>query len=293
MNRLNTPLIQPVEKNLTPPNGASNMKNYNTAPIIEILNNAKSALVVIPQLNVDSISSGLALALALKKKGLNVSAYCPQKPDQNYQKLSGLELLTDTVATSDLVVSLSYPLDQIDAVSYNDDGGKLNLVVKTKANSPKIENNQIEINNSFAVADVCFMLGDETSLPNSADLISKGNWVMISPQNIQRPWAKTTLVDPDAPFSEIFSFLIPMLGLGLDLDTGKNLLIGLRVATQSFSINVSPETFEAGAINLRATQPVEESMAQPSAPNTTPIESVEKTGGSPSSTNQPNPTSTI
>jgi nanoRNase/pAp phosphatase (c-di-AMP/oligoRNAs hydrolase) len=52
----------------------------------------------------------------------------------------------------------------------------------------------------------------------------------------------------------MFSFLINDLGLKLDVDSAKNLLIGLRVATQSFSINVSPETFEAGAICLKATQ---------------------------------------
>jgi nanoRNase/pAp phosphatase (c-di-AMP/oligoRNAs hydrolase) len=49
-----------------------------------------------------------------------------------------------------------------------------------------------------------------------------------------------------------------MLGLNLDMDSAKDLLIGLRVATQSFSINVSPETFEAGAVCLRATQPLME-----------------------------------
>ena len=79
-----------------------------------------------------------------------------------------------------------------------------------------------------------------------------------------------------------------MLGLDLDMDTGKDLLIGLRVSTQSFSVNVSPETFEAGAICLRATQP--EEAAQPQQPlESPPIENVEKTGGIAPGTNKPNP----
>jgi len=61
-----------------------------------------------------------------------------------------------------------------------------------------------------------------------------------------------------------------MINLGLDTNIAKNLLIGLRVATQSFSVNVSPETFEAGAICLKATQPTE--VAPQTAPvNTNPI----------------------
>ena len=105
------------------------MKNYNVTEIKNLVNNAKSALVCIPQLNIDSIGAGLALALSLKKAGKDVKVYCPQKTDQNYSKLSGLELLTDNFVSSDLVVSLNYPLDQIEQVSYNDDGGRLNLVV--------------------------------------------------------------------------------------------------------------------------------------------------------------------
>jgi len=280
MSRLNATFIN------SPPSG-KNMKNYNVTDIKNLVDTAKTALIAVPQMNVDSIGAALGLAISLKKRGIETKVYCPTKTDQNYSKLSGLELLTDTISSSDLMVSLDYPLDQIEQVSYNDDGGHLNLVVKTKSGAPKIENNKININNDGSNADICFMLGDETSLGANASIVNKGNWVFISPTNITKTWAKATLVDPDAPFSEIFTFLLPMLGLELDVDSGKDLLIGLRVATQSFSVNVSPETFEAGAICLKATQP--ETTSTP-AVNQMPIENVEKTGGLPMS--QPNPTFT-
>lgn len=269
------------------------MKNYNVSNIKPLVDSAKSALIAVPNLNVDSIGAALALAIALKKQGKEVKVFCPQKTDQNYQKLSGLELLSDIYATSDLVVSLNYPLDQIDQVSYNDDGGHLNLVVKTKTGAPKIDNNLIIINNEGSSADVCFMLGDEANLGPAVSMTQKGNWILISPSQVTKDYAKATLVDPDAPFSEVFTFLLPMLGLELDMDSGKNLLIGLRVATQSFSVNVSPETFEAGAICLRATQPDEASMVSTPVTNQMPIENVEKSGGMAPGQNQPNPTSTI
>lgn len=238
------------------------MKNYQVSEIKNLLTTAKTALIAVPQLNIDSVGSALALALLLKKSNITTKVFCPQKTDANYTKLSGLELLTDIYNPNDLIVTLDYPLDQIEKVTYNQDNGKLNLVVQTKDGSPKVAENQILISNQASTADINFILGDETLLGAHSNIVTKGNWINISPTNIEKPWAKANVVDQDAPFSEILTFLLPMLGLELNPDSAKNLLIALRVATQSFSINVSPETFEAGANCLRATQLTE--IAPPS-----------------------------
>lgn len=290
MSRFNTSLFESTAQNKNLVKSRLNMKNYNVTDIKSMVDSAKSALIAVPTLSVDSIGAALALAISLKKQGKEAKVFCPQKTDQNYSKLSGLELLTDTFSSSDLVVTLDYPIDQIEAVSYNDDGGHLNLVVKTKSGASKVETNQIAINNNGSSADVCFMLGDESALGAAASMLNQGNWILITPNQVTKSWAKATLLDPDAPFSEIFTFLLPMIGLTLDIDSGKNLLIGLRVATQSFSVNVSPETFEAGAICLRATQP-DDLIPQTEEPLS--IENVEKTGGLAPGSNQPNPTPTI
>ncbi len=267
------------------------MKNYNVDSIKNLLSTAKTAMVVVPQMSIDAAGAAFSLAIALKKANIDITVYSPQKTDANYSKLSGLDLLTDNYAQNDLVVSLDYPLDQIEKVSYNDNGGRLNLVVQTKTQAPKILDNQIIIQAQGNAADICFMLGDETALGSNASMVNQGNWVLISPTNVTKAWAKSSLVDPDAPFSEIFTFLLPMLGLELDQDSGKDLLIGLRVATQSFSVNVSPESFEAGALCLRATQAAED--AAPATEQPTPITMVETAPqakfNSPG-TNKPNPT---
>ena len=244
------------------------MKNYNVTQIKDLLTNAKTALVVVPQLGIDQLSAALALALTLKKKNIETKVFCPTKPDANYSKLSGLDLLIDSYNQNDLVITLDYPLDQIEKVNYNQDNGKLNLIVETKQGSPKVAENQINIAHQSGIADINFILGEETLLGANSNMVNNGTWVQISPSNNIKPWAKASLVDQDAPFCEIFTFLLPLLNLELDPDSAKNLLIGLRVATQSFSINVSPETFEAGALCLRATQPVETvNPTQPFQPN--------------------------
>ena len=230
------------------------MKNYQVSEIKNILGTAKTALITVPQLNIDSVGSALALALLLKKANITTKVFCPHKTDANFTKLNGLELLTDVYNQNDLIVTLDYPLDQIEKVTYNQDNGKLNLVVQTKDGSPKVAENQILISNQASAADINFMLGEETLLGTNTNMINKGNWINISGTNIEKTWAKVNILDQDAPFSEILTFLLPMLDLQLTPESAKNLLIALRIATQSFSVNVSPETFEAGAVCLRATQ---------------------------------------
>ncbi len=230
------------------------MKNYQVSEIKNILGTAKTALITVPQLNIDSVGSALALALLLKKANITTKVFCPHKTDANFTKLNGLELLTDVYNQNDLIVTLDYPLDQIEKVTYNQDNGKLNLVVQTKDDSPKVAENQILISNQASAADINFMLGDETLLGANTNMVNKGNWINISGTNIEKTWAKVNILDQDAPFSEILTFLLPMLELQLTPESAKNLLIALRIATQSFSVNVSPETFEAGAVCLRATQ---------------------------------------
>lgn len=243
------------------------MKNYQVQDIKNILSNAKTASVVVPHLSIDSIAAALALTIALKKANIKSNVFCPQKTDANYSKLNGLEFLSDKYNQNDLIVSLNYPLAQIDKVSYNNDGGRLNLVVQTKSNSPQIKQDQIIINNQSSVADINFILGDEAQLAENSNIVNNGNWIYISATNQVKSWAKASIIDQDAPFCEIFTFLLPLLGLKLDTESAKNLLIGLRVATQSFSINVSPETFEAGAVCLKSTQPDNNVPVNKTTPN--------------------------
>jgi len=257
------------------------MKAYNVASLLPIISSAKTAFIAVSQPSLDSIGSALAFALSLKAKGIEARVFCPQKTDQNYTKLSGLDLLSDIFNPNDLTISLNYPLDQIEQVSYNDDGGRLNLVVKTKISAPKIEKSQIIVNNQSSVADINFMFGDDSLLGANASIVNRGEWFLVSPLNLTKSWAKGSIIDPDAPFSEIISFLIPMLKLDLNHEAAKNLLIALRVATQSFSVNVSPETFEAGATCLRATQmeaPMPEIKIPNSFDNQIPIEKIETQG---------------
>jgi hypothetical protein len=281
------------------------MKSYNIENVKQLLNGSKTALIAVGKASIDSIGSALALSITLNKAGIKSTVFCPEKTDQNYSRLSGIESLTENYSLNDLTISLNYPLNNIDQVSYNDNGGRLNLVVKTKNNSPKVERDQIIVNNQSSIGDINFLFGEEKDLGEKASIVEKGNWVHISPINENKAWAKTSIIDPDAPFSEILTFLIISLGMNIEKEVAKNLLISLRVATQSFSVNVSPETFEAGAICLRSAQVENSSLSTDKFKgqeiptnkfdNHTPIENIEIKGTksfSPSASNN-NPGSLV
>jgi len=243
------------------------MKKYNTESLKQLIDNAKTAFIAVPKASIDSIGSALAFSLALEKSGIKTTVFCPEKVDQNYSRLTGIETLLENYNVNDLTISLNYPLENIDQVSYNDNGGRLNLVVKTKNNSPKVEREQIIVNNQASMGDVNFLFGDEKDLGEKSNLVQKGNWVNISPFSENKDWVKTSIIDIDAPFSEIITFLLLSLNIDIQADVAKNLLIALRVATQSFSVNVSPETFEAGAICLRGAQSNQSPQTPPQSTN--------------------------
>ncbi len=246
------------------------MKTYNTESLKQLIDNAKTAFIAVPKASIDSIGSALAFSLALEKSGIKTTVFCPEKVDQNYSRLAGVETLLENYNVNDLTISLNYPLENIDQVSYNDNGGRLNLVVKTKNNSPKVEREQIIVNNQASMGDVNFLFGNEKDLGEKAVLVQKGNWVNVSPLNENKDWAKASIIDVDAPFSEIITFLLLSLNIDIKAEVAKNLLIALRVATQSFSVNVSPETFEAGAICLRGAQSIPDTQTPQTTSESTP-----------------------
>ena len=203
------------------------MKAYNIENIKPLLNGAKTAFIAVGKASMDSIGSALALSITLNKAGIKSTVFCPEKTDQNYSRLAAIETLTENYSLNDLTISLDYPLNSIDQVCYNDNGGRLNLVVKTKNNSPKVERNQIIVNNQSSTGDINFLFGEEKDLGEKASIVERGNWVHVSPINENKTWAKASIIDPDAPFSEILTFLIISLGMEIGKDVAKNLLISL------------------------------------------------------------------
>lgn len=204
----------------------------------------------------DQVAACLALKLSLEKKGKTVSVISPSPMVVEYSQLVGLDMVREKSETgNDLVVSFNYPLDQIEKVSYNDDGGKLNLVIQVKEGASRVEKTQLTYQYQGGGVSLQIAVGIEN--PGRAgqvgNQINFNEAVNLDNSSGNSRFGRINLVDPEASScSEIVTAVISVLSLGYDQDIASNLYLGLKEVTNNFSSeNVGADTFEAAAICLR------------------------------------------
>jgi len=121
-------------------------KNYPISELQNLIEQAAAVQIVLAaNPRFDSVAAALAFKLALQKRGKPVNVIAASAMTVEFNRLVGVETIGQkNESGSNLVISLNYPLDQIEKVSYNDEGGHLNLVVEPKAGAPRVERNQAE-----------------------------------------------------------------------------------------------------------------------------------------------------
>jgi len=206
----------------------------------------------------DQVASALALKLALEEKGKSCDVICSTPMKVEFSDLVGIDTINQknqSAEGKDLVVSLNYPLEQIEKVSYNDEGGKLNLLVQVKEGASRVEKEQIRFSyqggkNGFQV----FVGIDDVSKLDQSENFPKENLVNIDNSSANSRYGKINIVDPEASScSQMVVAIISNLGLPFNLDIGGNLYLGIKNATENFSSErVNAETFEAAAFCLKS-----------------------------------------
>ncbi len=224
----------------------------------EQLGPARNLLIAFRQNpNFDQVAASLALYLSLKKAGKNVSIVSPEPMRVEFSHLIGVDQVTDNLAGGDLVITLDYPIEKIDKVSYNDDGGKLNLVVKVKSGSQPITQRQAIFSSGGGDYDLVFLVGINQPrdlgqlLGKNQELIDKRTVVSIN-NSLTQLGTISFVNDQASSCTEIVANIIRVLTLPVDEDIGSNLIQGLRKATHNFEdTKVNPATFEAAAFAMR------------------------------------------
>lgn len=233
-------------------------RDYPFSELQEKLNSARNLLIALPQkANLDQVAAALALYLSLKKTRKNVNVVAPDLMRVEFSHLVGVDQISNKMAGADLVMTLDYPVANIDKVSYNDEGGKLNLIVNLKPGSSPINQNQVIFNAGGASHDLIFLVG-VAQIEDLADLLkterdSLAQKPVVMINNSPSQLGNLSFVDNQAcSCSEIVAKMIKALTLPIDQDIGANLLLGLREASQNFqNPRTNPNTFEAAAFALR------------------------------------------
>lgn len=237
------------------------MKTYPFSQIQDLLNAANSVLIALPKdVNLDQVAGGLALFLSLQKASRQTTIVCPEAMRVEFSRLVGVDKISEKPAGSDLAVTFNYPIDGIEKVTSNDEGGKLNLVVKLKAGQPPIDPTQISFSPVGANADLIFTLGlrkldglGKIYFENK-ELFDKKPVIDIDNNSANSAFGRVNLIDQESSsISEIVSFIISGAQLPIDADIATNLILGLESATQNFqSSTAMADTFEAAALALKS-----------------------------------------
>src|SRR5579883_2502148 len=120
--------------------------------------NQAIGILVSPNPTFDQMAAGLGLYLALKQMNKAVSIVCPTDVTVGVSSLVGIDKVQKSfggAGNGDLVVSFPYREGEIEKVSYNVDGGKLQIVVKAGQQGL-----------SFNQSDVQFQQGGSGSAPS-------------------------------------------------------------------------------------------------------------------------------
>jgi len=245
-------------------------KNYPFSEIQGKITGSQKIIIALPQNpRYDQTAGGLALFLLLTQAGKTVSVICPSAMMVEFNNLVGVDKISPKAKGTDLVVSFNYSMDNVEKISYNDDGGRLNLVVQPKAGAPNINEKSVNLSYIGVGADLLITVG----IKNISQLNQSG-LSSISPESIINVdnWSDNTnfaainVIDIDSSsISEIVLGLSEGLGLQLDLDVAQNLLNGLWQVTSGLKkSDLGPDAYEAVATCLRLG--AQKPSAEPPAP---------------------------
>lgn len=233
-------------------------KTYPFTELQTKINQAQKILIALPNNpTLDYIASGLSLYLTLKGLGKSVNIICATPMTVEFNNLVGVEQITDKIAGTDLIVNLDYLMDQIEKVSYNDENGKLNLVIQPKKGAPVLTSGLVSFSYAGLSADLVFTIGVKDL--SSLQQIGKNDFTNIAIINIDNhpnfsQFGELGIYEQSAScLSEVILGLIIGMNFNLTLDIAQNILLGIWKATGGLtSGDLEADIYESVAICMRA-----------------------------------------
>jgi len=216
------------------------------------LQKSKNALIILPATApVDSVAAGLSLYLSLKQTGKQVIIACSEPVSVALNRLIGVDKITNKIGSRNLVISFDYVQDSIEKVSYHIDGGKFNLVIEPKSDFPSLDSQKVAYSYTGTACDLIIVVGasrlealgrlymDEQKIFTQKELVN----IDISPFNTR--FGRINLLDSaSSSISELIGLLTKNLGLPVNADVATDIIAGIEVATNNFSVKTRAETFE-------------------------------------------------
>lgn len=228
------------------------MFNQQVDKISELLEEAKQITILVGENpSLDDMAAACALSLALEKVEKKAGVVCKTPPTVTLGNLVGIDKVKQNGASGGrgLIIALPYQQGEIEKISYDIVGDKINLTVVPGQRGLGFTTDDIIFQTPSEAADVVFSIGislenDVTSLYPS---LQETPLVNIDASSQNSGFGTVSLVDSSYSSNcEIVTKLLMLLTLPVDIDTAQNLLFGIVEKTANFqSEATSPFAFEA------------------------------------------------
>ena len=220
--------------------------------------------------SLDEMAASLGIYLLFKTANKNVSIASPEVPLVEVSSLVGIDKvqksLLGTGGTGDLTVSFPYTEGEIEKVSYTQEEGFLNIIVKAGTSGLSFDENDVEFSRGGGQVDLVFTIGvDKLAELNSVFDTQNADTKIINIDNKEENerFGDINLVSSKlSSLSEGIADLALALGMHVDQDSAQNLLSGITNATNNFqSANTSSLAFEMASLLMKkgATREISES----------------------------------
>ena len=223
--------------------------SQHISTVKDLLQGADSIGILVTEYQtLDKVGAGLALYLALQEAGKNVQIISKKDPLVEISNLVGIDKLTKSFdgVTKKLVVSLPYHEGEVEKVSYNIEGNRLNInLFATKDKGISFNEKEVDFIKSGSNPSVIVTIGirKQEEMEGFVSLDSDVRIVRLDTVTPQQDFGEVTIAGNEfSSISEVVTMMIRELELPVNIDIAQNLMDGVVSATNNFS---APQTSSA------------------------------------------------
>ncbi len=135
------------------------MAKPDTSYLGTLMEPARHVSILLPQNpSFDAVAAALGLKLSLESSGKLVQVACPDPMVVEFNRLVGVDSITTTFGTRNLVISFPDQTEAVDKVSYNLENGELQLVITPKPEAPELDHRRLKFISGAGKTDLIVLV---------------------------------------------------------------------------------------------------------------------------------------
>jgi len=225
--------------------------------ILELLDSEPSIGIIVGEnQNLDTVAAALGLYLTLEGAGKNVQIVSKKDPIVEVSHLFGVDKIGRSFEGLTKIVTISVPYreGEIEKVSYNIEGDRLNVNLFAETNGINFDERDVQYIRKGSSPSLIITIGvtDEAELASFVDPATVRT-IHIDKNPMNGLMGDIVLIDPSfSSVSEIVADFVMETNLGYDIDAFQNLIDGITFATNNFTHpTTSAFAFEAAGFLLQ------------------------------------------